>query len=197
LNNLYRICKKIATEQHEGQLRKYNGGPYIQHPIRVAEMLEHRLHIKNDILKSAAVLHDVLEDCPISPTELYLNILTASKSKATEQAITIVRLVIELTSPDKLYGIKPLFNRSQRKAMTRAHFLFGSSEAAMIKVCDRYDNLVDMRNSEADKAFLKKYAEESQDLLDALKSEIPDSYADLHILIHETYDLCDLMIRKN
>jgi hypothetical protein len=61
------LCKKIATEAHKGQFRKYpsdNSVPYIVHPIAVAEMLD------EPRLKCTALLHDVLEDTEITGTEL-------------------------------------------------------------------------------------------------------------------------------
>ena len=53
----------LAMNLHEGQVDKA-GKPYILHPIRVASSLP---DIECRIL---AVLHDVLEDCEITPEEL-------------------------------------------------------------------------------------------------------------------------------
>lgn len=52
---MYALCLKIATEAHEGQ-RRWNGDPYITHPIRVAG------NFVNEGLRCIAVLHDVIED---------------------------------------------------------------------------------------------------------------------------------------
>jgi (p)ppGpp synthase/HD superfamily hydrolase len=51
----------LATTAHEGQLDK-SGNPYIQHPIR---MMDRALALGlGEAVAMAAVLHDVIEDCP-------------------------------------------------------------------------------------------------------------------------------------
>lgn len=53
----------LATRLHQGQVDK-QGEPYILHPIRVMLKFQDR---KAQIV---AVLHDVLEDCNVSPEDL-------------------------------------------------------------------------------------------------------------------------------
>ncbi len=50
----------LATEAHEGQIRKSNGLPYIIHPLDVALDLEN--NYKDPKLTISAILHDVVED---------------------------------------------------------------------------------------------------------------------------------------
>ena len=52
----FELCKSIAISAHKTQERR-GGEHYINHPLRVAEILN------NDTLKCIAVLHDVMEDC--------------------------------------------------------------------------------------------------------------------------------------
>ena len=47
---------KLATEAHEGQVRKYSGLPYITHPMAVTDKFE------DEHLKIIAILHDIDED---------------------------------------------------------------------------------------------------------------------------------------
>ncbi len=49
---------KYATSAHAGQYRKFSGDPYIVHPLRVMQAVEHRPLTT----RIAAVLHDVVED---------------------------------------------------------------------------------------------------------------------------------------
>lgn len=54
---------RFAYQAHHGQL-DHNGVPYIFHPIHVAEQME------EEISCCVALLHDVLEDTPVTPEEL-------------------------------------------------------------------------------------------------------------------------------
>ena len=57
-----------ATEAHKGQLRKFTNTPYIEHPIEVAIEVS---KITDDVnMICAALLHDVLEDCDVTYTNL-------------------------------------------------------------------------------------------------------------------------------
>ena len=53
---------EFASNAHSGQYRK-SGDPYVSHPIAVANILS-SFHMDEDSL-SAAMLHDVIEDCGI------------------------------------------------------------------------------------------------------------------------------------
>ena len=53
---------EFAHEAHSGQFRT-NGDPYVSHPIAVANILS-SFHMDEDSL-SAAMLHDVIEDCGV------------------------------------------------------------------------------------------------------------------------------------
>jgi GTP pyrophosphokinase len=58
---------EVAAEAHEGQLRK-TGDPYISHPLAVALMLaEHGL---DEATVAAALLHDTVEDTPVTLDDL-------------------------------------------------------------------------------------------------------------------------------
>ena len=54
---------EIAAAAHAGQVDKA-GQPYILHPIRVM------LHVSSDFERMAAVLHDVVEDTPVTLQQL-------------------------------------------------------------------------------------------------------------------------------
>jgi (p)ppGpp synthase/HD superfamily hydrolase len=54
---LVALCDAIAAAAHAGQVDK-SGAPYVEHPRRVAA------RCKESRAKAAALLHDVLEDCP-------------------------------------------------------------------------------------------------------------------------------------
>ena len=55
----------MPQKKHEGQTR-WNGDPYITHPIRVSESK----WINNEDCRIAAILHDVLEDTACTEEEI-------------------------------------------------------------------------------------------------------------------------------
>ena len=61
---------KTAKELHNGQFRK-DGTPYISHPVEVALILA-KLEFNADVI-SAALLHDVVEDCGYTIKEIIEN----------------------------------------------------------------------------------------------------------------------------
>ncbi|WP_019241533.1 MULTISPECIES: HD domain-containing protein [Bacillus] len=58
----------FATKAHNGQTRKNSSQPYIEHPIRVAGILKDA-HFREEVV-IAALLHDVVEDCPVTIEEI-------------------------------------------------------------------------------------------------------------------------------
>jgi RelA/SpoT family (p)ppGpp synthetase len=62
-----RAAADFGAEAHEGQ-KRLSGEPYIAHPLAAAQILA-GLHLDPDTI-IAAILHDVIEDTPISKEEL-------------------------------------------------------------------------------------------------------------------------------
>ena len=60
--SLIKKAQSFANNAHEGQVRKYGGEPYIDHPIRVAMLLIEFIPNISEEMVAAALLHDVLED---------------------------------------------------------------------------------------------------------------------------------------
>lgn len=65
--DIYELAMAYAVEAHRGQRRK-NGSPYIDHPIKVAELV--RLSGGDRRVQAAALLHDVLEDTDFDPEKI-------------------------------------------------------------------------------------------------------------------------------
>lgn len=155
-------AKKLACEAHAGQTRKYNGNPYISHPMRVAHLVTHTtmtwFEEDHQSTIEAAWLHDVLEDCPKITEQMILDATSAST----------LRIVKELTNPSK--GSK--LSRPKRKHWDREHLKTASRNAKIIKLIDRYDNLsellLDMQHNADARKFARLYAKESKKLLYAI-----------------------------
>jgi (p)ppGpp synthase/HD superfamily hydrolase len=63
VEDFLRLAEKVARSAHEGQSDK-GGNPYIDHPQRVAQMVE------GDDAKQVAWLHDVIEDTSVTSADL-------------------------------------------------------------------------------------------------------------------------------
>jgi (p)ppGpp synthase/HD superfamily hydrolase len=136
--NLILAAARLADAAHHGQKRKYNGRPYIEHPMRVAG----RVTLLDDATEeeiAAAWLHDVIEDCA---PEYATTIETTFPER-------VHRLVLELTNPSKEAAKKHTgMHRNSRKALDRQHYVGSSVWAKRIKLCDRIDNIRDMQGAE-------------------------------------------------
>lgn len=62
---IVRKALELASIAHQNQWRD-DGGPYIIHPVRTANILLYELKLNDIALVAAALLHDVLEDSTIS-----------------------------------------------------------------------------------------------------------------------------------
>ncbi|MBI3651880.1 MAG: HD domain-containing protein [Acidobacteria bacterium] len=114
-----RHAYEVAEAAHAGQLRD-EGTPYIVHPVRVAVSLVDELEIFSPQLICSALLHDVIEDSPITREEV---------AEWFDQEIAhLVWLLTKLDSVslgDYLAAIEAA----------------ADSGAPLVKLCDRLDNL--------------------------------------------------------
>lgn len=135
---MYEKAVKFATKAHEGAVRKYTGVPYITHPIAVAELV--RVFDPRPEVWVAAILHDVVEDTPVTLEEIEV-----------EFGPTVAELVKYCTN----VAGPEIEDRKTRFAMNAAHFKEGPPGAHNIKVADAIHN---MSTLEAyDPEFYKTY----------------------------------------
>ena len=80
------LALSIATQAHEGQLDKA-GVDYIEHPIYVASQVD------TEEEKAVALLHDVIEDSPVSAEELLI-------AGLPEEVVTAVQVVTKKKEQD-------------------------------------------------------------------------------------------------
>lgn len=119
---------EFAKERHSGQTRA-DGTPYINHPIRVSEIVaKYKPSSNSNILKAGALLHDVLEDT-----------YTSYKELIDRFGLVVASLVMEVTSSD-------FVSKMVGKQIYLAHKMrYMSSYALVIKLADRLDNLTDVK----------------------------------------------------
>ena len=141
---------KFATKAHGKQKRKYTGEPYITHPIAVMEIVRTVPHTEEMLV--AAVLHDTVEDTPVTLADI-----------KAEFGTKVMKLVEGLTDVSKPQD----GNRKTRKAMDRAHTAKQSAEVQTIKLADLIHNTESI--GRFDPKFYKVYREEKIRILDILK----------------------------
>lgn len=105
-------AKMLAGEAHKGQMRKYGGLPYIIHPIEVASIVEEAGG--TDDMIAAALLHDVVEDCPGYTFEIIAD-------KVSPEVAELVRGMTEASKPED-------GNRATRKEIDKNFLAEQSAE---------------------------------------------------------------------
>jgi (p)ppGpp synthase/HD superfamily hydrolase len=155
---------EFAKVAHTGQLRKFTDEPYIIHPLRVA----HRLceHTADTEIISAAILHDVVEDTPVTLIDI-----------EKDFGARIAKLVDEVTDRSKPEdGVRAI-----RKKIDRDHTAKASPAGQSIKPCDRLDNLSDILDHAP--GFANVYLEETRLLLEVLTEGHPALYKELEEMV--------------
>jgi guanosine-3',5'-bis(diphosphate) 3'-pyrophosphohydrolase len=153
--------KDFADQAHGEQMRKYTPERYIVHPERV--MLICREYVGDIPVQAAALLHDVLEDTPVTAAEIR-EFLSPLMPEA--QVLKTVELVEELTD---VYIKKdfPHLNRKSRKELETARLAKASAAAQTIKYADLIDNAFDIMKH--DPQFGRKFINEAYNLLKHMK----------------------------
>jgi (p)ppGpp synthase/HD superfamily hydrolase len=126
--------RDFADKAHGEQKRKYTPERYIVHPVRVMQLCTR--YTGELPLLAAALLHDVLEDTPVTKKELLQFLLTIMKE---EEAKTTTKLVDELTDVYTKTAY-PRWNRRKRKAKESARIRNTSGESQTVKYADIIDN---------------------------------------------------------
>jgi (p)ppGpp synthase/HD superfamily hydrolase len=124
---------EIAVQAHTGQIDKA-GAPYILHPLRVM------MAQTTDLARAAAVLHDVVEDTPISLATL----------RARDIPDEVVKAVELLTRPEGEHDYDDYLERISQNEIAKA-----------VKLADLKDNMDLSRIrtvTDKDMARIKKYA---------------------------------------
>jgi len=146
-------ARGFVEKKHEGQMRR-NGEPYINHPVRVADLvLKYCVAPRVEEFAIAALLHDVLEDTDSGISEL---------RKEFGEFVTL--LVLEMTADkyasDRLGKTEYLCKRLSDKK-------YISGWALIIKLADRLDNVSDFDVMPGD--FVREYSGQTLRILDALE----------------------------
>lgn len=176
--------KAFAAKAHEGQQRKYTSEPYIVHPVRVMEMVK---QYNDDVcVLSAALLHDVLEDTEVTPSEMRTFLLQHLNAA---QADRVMRLVTELTD---VYIRKdyPQWNPAKRKHKEAERISENSADTQTIKYAGIIDNCLAVASQDTD--FAQIFLWECKHLL----QYIPKGNKQLFQKAHEVIEKEMTQLRK-
>lgn len=152
------VALGFATEWHEGQVRKYTGEPYINHPIEVMNIVRSVPHTEEMLY--AALLHDCVEDTECSFIDI-------EDVFGTDVAL-LVGWLTGVSYPH-------MGNRTKRKEIDRKHTAKAPPAAKTIKLADLISNSKSI--CEHDKDFAKVYIKEKELLLEVLTEGDATLYA--------------------
>lgn len=145
MNKILDKALVFAKNAHEGQKRKYTGEDYINHPIRVMQLVSTKTKDSHALV--TALLHDVVEDTDITFKDIYDSF-----------GYRIMKNVYYLT--DCNHGIG---NRKTRKMIDNIRLSDAPSIVQTIKYADLIDNTSSILKY--DPKFAKTYLQEKQILL--------------------------------
>jgi (p)ppGpp synthase/HD superfamily hydrolase len=115
---------RVAAAAHGDQLRD-EGTPYIEHPVRVAQVLWSELGVRDVELLMAALNHDVLEDCDLDADFMQ-----------GKFGARVTELVQHVTKPPV-----PADQKQARDDAYLAALRAAPRDARLLKLADRIDNL--------------------------------------------------------
>ena len=165
---LMRRAYQLAERGHQGQSRS-SGEPYIIHPLNVAATLI-KLRMDMDTIV-AGILHDLLEDCDISPEEI-----------AEKVNPTVLQLVVGLTKISKI----KFRTRAEHQVENFRKVVVAMAKdirVIIIKLADRMHNMRTLQYVNEEKQ--KRIAEETLDIYVPLAARLG-----IHSVKSELEDLC-------
>ena len=168
MNQVLERVKEFADKAHGNQMRKYTPERYIVHPIRVMEICS---QVTSSLpVLAAALLHDVLEDTPITKDEMCQELV---QIMSKDEAHHTIELVVELTDV-YIKSAYPQWNRKKRKQAETERIARNSPEAQTIKYADIIDNSREIGTHDDD--FGKVFLKECKRLLHSIDKGHPDLY---------------------
>jgi len=157
----------VAREAHDGQMRS-SGEPYITHPVAVALNLA-KMHLDHETLM-AALLHDVIEDTPVTKDEL-----------SELFGYTVAELVEGVSKLDKLkFDNKEEMQAENFRKMVLA--MVQDIRVILIKLADRTHNMRTLGALRPDKR--RRIARETLDIYAPIANRlgIHDTKNELEVL---------------
>ena len=158
------IASIAASVAHHGQFRKYTDppAPYITHPARVAFLVP---YYDPDTYDQTAVIaawmHDMIEDCP-NGMEL-VNDAIARMPLHNVYKKQVFEIIEALTKDDSIHPRAAKWQDAINKVLDES----APSSALLVKLCDRIDNLTDLKGFKA--GFVRLYLDETDYFLSEIR----------------------------
>jgi (p)ppGpp synthase/HD superfamily hydrolase len=150
------IASEAASQAHRGQFRKNGKTPFIIHPKRVAELV--KFYGGDHIGVIAAWLHDVIEDCDDGENIVQATLRLTNLPQ--REQVEIFAIISALTKNPDIHG------KYERLADILERINQAPSQAILLKLCDRMDNLIDARDR--GHKFLSVYLSLTDQIIDGL-----------------------------
>lgn len=168
--NLVERARVFATAAHAavGQVRKYTGEAYINHPAEVVAILE--TIQPSDEMLAAAWLHDVVEDTGVP--------LCLIRQEFGHDVAYMVSGLTDISTPE-------MGNRAARKALDRAHIAGQWASTKTVKLADLISNTRSIVKH--DPRFAEVYMAEKRELLTVLNSGDHRLWAQANAIVEAYY----------
>lgn len=151
--NLIEQAQSFATQKHVLDNHQLYGNllPYTHHPAAVVEVLR-RFGFTDEVIVTAAWLHDIVEDTRDKPNEVRVRDI---EELFGEEVAELVRAVTSDEGP----------NRKVRNALTYPRIFAAGERAIVLKLADRIANIE--YGGRAREMYKKEYPEFRRALFDA------------------------------
>ncbi len=147
-------------EWHGTQQRKYSFEPYWTHPVTVADIVSR--HLQNDEAILSALFHDVVEDTPFGPHDIFAFVRNHYPSA---DAVLVTDTVMDLTNRYEK-ELCPGLNRTERHRLEMLRLSRISPFAQSIKYGDITHNCQSIR--EFAPGYARHYLAEKQEILQVM-----------------------------
>ncbi|HVK96480.1 MAG TPA: HD domain-containing protein [Flavisolibacter sp.] len=152
MDEILKEVEAFAEKAHGDQTRKYSNERYIAHPVRVMKMCKE--YTSSLPMLAAALLHDVLEDTPVTKKELHHFLLSQMNSNDADETIRLVDELTDVYTKEKYTR----WNRRKRKEKESLRIEQTSADSQTIKYADIIDNCREIATDDPEFApvFLKE-----------------------------------------
>lgn len=138
------------------------------HPVRVMETCME--YTGDQTILAAALLHDVLEDTPVTKLKMKLFLESITNKEDAERIVKLVAALTDVYTKEKF----PKLNRSGRRHKETQRLGTIPGDAQTVKYADIIDNTIDITKNDPD--FATVYLKECMNSLKSMTEGNPDLY---------------------